>query len=306
MNRGRGFQHGWWLVLITIGVMYLASVPFFFLQEMYDSFLLTACGELVLIIPVVIGVFMLFGEQLPYSIAQGIGFSGFPVKLLPFVILLPFAAQPFAGILLVPVQAILNFLYGGEDYSDVVQSGSVQAFLQSFVLLCIAAPVLEEIICRGILMQLFRRYGTVVMLVYSSLGFAMMHLSLQSLVPLFYIGILLGIIRITSGSIFASMIAHSACNFYSLVLLTAGELPEAAESLIMIAGVTLFPILLWKYLKNCDRLVNWRATLINKYSPSGFSLGLVLVLVLFAIINAGLLISRLISGELFYNMMMQY
>ena len=302
MNKGRGFQRGWWLVLITIGVMYTASVPFFFIQPAEDSFLFAFCGELVLIIPVIVGMFMLFWEQLPQGVAGSVGFCGFPVKLLPFVILLPMAAQPFAGFLLLPVQGLLTFLFGGEDYSDLIQADSAEAFLQSFFLLCIAAPILEEIICRGVLMQLFRRYGTAVMLLYSSLGFALLHLSAQSLIPLFFLGVVLGVIRLTSGSIFASMIAHAACNLYSLTLLGAGALPMPVEWLIVVAGVALFPVLGWFYLKRCDALVDWKSAFTEKYSPVGFSVGFAIVCAVFLLVNVFLLISRFINGTLLYDM----
>lgn len=298
MNKGRGFQRGWWLVLITIGVMYTASVPFFFVEPDADSFLFSLCGELVLIIPVIVGVFMLFWEQLPQGIAGSIGLCGFPVKLLPFVILMPMAAQPFAGTLLTPVQGVLTFLFGGEDYSGLVQSDGAAAFLQNFLLLCAAAPILEEILCRGVLMQLFRRYGTAAMLIYSSLGFAMLHLSAQSIVPLFFLGVVLGVIRITSGSVLASIIAHAACNLYSLILLSIGYMPVPAEWLILIIGAALFPVLSWIYLKRCDALVDWRAQLSDKHSAVGFSAGLAVVCILFLAVNIYLLIERFINGSL--------
>lgn len=301
MNKGRGFQRGWWLVLITIGVMFTAGVPFVFIEPEEGSFLASVCGELVLIIPVIVGLFMLFWEQPQGGVACSIGFRGFPAVLIPFVILIPMAAQSFAGFLLLPVQSLLRFLFGGEDYSGLTDAENIQGFLGSFMLLCVLAPIFEEILCRGVLMQLFKRYGVVSMLIFSSLGFAMLHLSMQSVIPLFFMGLVLGIIRLTSGSIFASMAAHSACNFYALVMLSLGEVPAWADTLIVVASGALFPILVWFYMKKCNEKVDWKRDIWTAHKPTGISVGFAVCAALFFVVNAAMLISRIASGALFYG-----
>lgn len=302
MNKGRGFQRGWWLVLITIGVMYTASVPFIFINPSEDSFLYMLCCEAVLAIPLIVGVFMLFWENDPGGIAAGMGLRGFSGRLLPFILLLPVTAQSFSGFLLMPIQALLTLLFGAQDYGDILETGGIIGFLQNFVVLCVLAPVFEEAICRGVLMQLFKRYGTVVMLVFSSLGFALLHQSAQSLLPVFFLGMVLGLIRITTGSLLAAMAAHSASNLYALILLTAGEM-FGMEWLLMAAGVAGFPVLMWYYMKKCDLYYNWRGDLVKEYKPTGFSIGLVVVVVLFGLFNLWILLQRLFDGVFFYEML---
>ena len=73
MSRGRGFQRGWWLVLITLGVMYTAAVPFMFINAAADSFLYMLCGECVLVIPLIVGVFMLFWENTDKPVSEQMG-----------------------------------------------------------------------------------------------------------------------------------------------------------------------------------------------------------------------------------------
>lgn len=290
MNKGRGFQHGWWLVLITLGVMCTASVPLLFFTPVQDSFVSMLFGEIVLLVPLIVGLFMLSLENLPEGVAGSLGLHRFPKKLLPYLILAAACAQPFAGCLLLPVNGVLNVLFGELDYGDITSIANAADFARNFIVMCVAAPVMEELLCRGVLMQLFRRYGVAVMIVYSSLAFAILHLTAQSFISIFFLGVMLGIIRITSGSIYASIIAHSVVNLYALLISNTGS--GVAVVLAFIAGIILFPIMIYRFICGCDSGVNWRAGLIVKSSPVGFSLGLLLTAVMFIAVNFFAFIER--------------
>ncbi len=307
MNKSRGFQRGWWLVLITLAVMYTASVPFIFIQPPEDSFLYMLSGEAVLIIPVIIGLFMLFWEDMPGGILKGIGVKRFSPKLLPFLLLLPAAAQNFVGTIFMPLQSILTVLFGAQQYDDVVASRGVAAFIQNFIVMCILAPVFEETLCRGILMRLFHRYGLMVQLFFSAFGFALLHQSAQSFLPIFFLGVLLGVIRITTGSLFAAMIAHSASNLYSLLLLMAGMINPVIEWLILVVGVIGFPVLVWFFIKTCENTSNWHPDVPKTTAPVGLSAAMIISIGIFMGLNLMILLSRILTGSLIYelsNMMM--
>lgn len=303
MKKGQGFQRVWWLVLITIGVMAASELPFMFMNQTDSNFLYMLCGEFSLIIPAIVGVYMLSLEQ-SGVVLEGVGLRGFSLKLLPFVILLPVAAQNFSAYIAVPVQGLLTVLFGAQEYDGLV--GGVAEFWQNFVIMCIFAPLLEEFICRGVLMQLLRRYGIASMLIYSSLGFALLHLSAQSIIPIFFLGLLLGTIRITTGSLFASMAAHAASNLYVLILLNAGALNPVFEAVFMIAAAASFPVLLWYFLRNCDKGFAWRKELAPGRLPTGFSVGLVLAIVTFIITNVILLLGRIVNSGILYDIQMMY
>lgn len=303
MKKGQGFQRVWWLVLITIGVIVASELPFMFLNQTDSNFLYMLCGECSLIIPAIVGVYMLSLEQ-SGAVLEGVGLRGFSLKLLPFVILLPVAAQNFSAYIAVPVQGLLMVLFGAQEYDGLV--GGVAEFWQNFMIMCIFAPMLEEFICRGVLMQLLRRYGIASMLIYSSLGFALLHLSAQSIIPIFFLGLLLGIIRITTGSLFASMAAHAVSNLYALILLNAGDLNPVFEAVFVITAAVSFPVLLWYFLRNCDKGFAWRKELAPGRLPTGFSVGLVLAIVTFIITNVILLLGRIVNSGILYDIQMMY
>ena len=85
------------------------------------------------------------------------------------------------------------------------------------------APFFEEIIFRGILLpSLSRDFGIIFGIIVSAFIFALAHLSLGEMPPLFVLGVGLGITRIASGSLLSSVIMHSLWNgltFLNLLLL---------------------------------------------------------------------------------------
>lgn len=298
MNKGRGFQNGWWLVVITIGVMFASGASSIFTNSQSLETLYMILGELVLIVPIIIGFFMINNEKPNDGISEAIGLRSFSPVLLPFILLLPIAAQSFAGFIAMPIQSVLTLLLGTPDYTFI---GGAADFWQNFVILCVLAPIFEELLCRGVLMVLFRRYGTARMLVWSSLAFAMLHLGAESIISLFLLGLLLGVIRITTGSVIAAMAAHSASNLYSLIMLSTPEMSPAMQMIFVLVTAAAFPLLLRLYLRRADSSGVWKNTVYDGNAKTGFSSGLAVMTAIFVIYNLGVFVSRLIGGDIFYD-----
>ncbi len=84
------------------------------------------------------------------------------------------------------------------------------------------APVFEELVFRGILLPvLVSKVGKISGVLLSALIFALAHLSVGELPPLFVLGIGLGLMRLSSGRLFPCALMHSLWNgvtFISLLL----------------------------------------------------------------------------------------
>ena len=145
-----------------------------------------------------------------YSIIQGI--KGW-LTIVPFVLL---------------ISLIMNSLIDNQNGSNplleiVLNNNNYLSFFLLFVTTTILAPLFEEIIFRGILLPtLSKDFGIISGIIVSAFIFALAHLSLGEMPPLFVLGIGLGITRIASGSLFSSVIMHSLWNgltFLNLFLL---------------------------------------------------------------------------------------
>ena len=144
------------------------------------------------------------------AILQGI--KGW-LTIIPFVLL---------------VSLIMNSLIDNQNGSNplleiVLNNNNYLSFILLFVTTTLLAPLFEEIIFRGILLPILSRdFGTILGIIVSAFIFALAHLSLGEMPPLFILGIGLGITRIASGSLFSSVIMHSLWNgltFLNLFLL---------------------------------------------------------------------------------------
>jgi uncharacterized protein len=89
-----------------------------------------------------------------------------------------------------------------------------------FTTAAIAAPLFEEFLFRGFLLPSFTRYipvwGSILL---SALIFAIAHLSLSEILPLFSLGIVLGIVYTRSRNLLAPMLLHSLWNASTLLSL---------------------------------------------------------------------------------------
>ena len=144
------------------------------------------------------------------SILQG--FKGF-LMIIPFVLL---------------VSLIMNLLIDNQNGSNplleiVLNNNNYFAFILLFLTTTFLAPLFEEVIFRGVLLPILsREFGIILGITISAFIFALAHLSISEMLPLFSLGIGLGITRLISGRLSSSVIMHSLWNgmtFLNLFLL---------------------------------------------------------------------------------------
>jgi uncharacterized protein len=129
----------------------------------------------------------------------------------------------------VPVVLIVSLLnqqiWQGQGGSNpllqlALQSQDSLALGIFFFTAAIAAPLFEEFLFRGFLLPSLTRYlpvwGAIVL---SSFLFAAAHLSLSEVIPLFFLGCILGIVYTRSRNLLASMLLHSLWNSGTLLAL---------------------------------------------------------------------------------------
>ncbi len=126
------------------------------------------------------------------------------------------------------ISLIMNSLIENQNGSNplleiVLNNNNYLSFILLLVTTTLLAPLFEEIIFRGILLPtLSREFGVILGIIVSAFIFALAHLSLGEMPPLFVLGIGLGVTRIVSGSLLSSVIMHSLWNgltFLNLFLL---------------------------------------------------------------------------------------
>lgn len=153
-----------------------------------------------------------------------------------------FPAKFFNVLVVVP---ILIFLWGDQNLLDVVNKNvekvipppswfwelfnkvfeSDFGIYGAFLKVAVTAPIVEELIFRGVIMHgLMRNYSKFTAVLISALLFALFHLNPWQFPATFILGLMLGILMVRTHNIFLCILGHSLNN--SLVLFSLTFRPE--------------------------------------------------------------------------------
>lgn len=109
----------------------------------------------------------------------------------------------------------LDFLLPSQDIDEILGSGALRAL--NFAMVGSIAPFAEELFFRGFLMTaLIRLMGVARGILVSAAIFAVVHIDVGAMIPIFVTGALLGWLYIRSGSIWPPTLAHAAQNILAM------------------------------------------------------------------------------------------
>ncbi len=106
--------------------------------------------------------------------------------------------------------------FGFEPIETISFPTTVGELMVYYVVIAFSAGVCEEILFRGALMPSIERQGYLPALVLSAVLFALMHMSLLSLVGTFFLGITIGLVVMKTGSLLAGVLYHILNNFFAV------------------------------------------------------------------------------------------
>lgn len=91
-----------------------------------------------------------------------------------------------------------------------------------FIRVCLVAPIVEEVLIRGfVLDSLMNSYTTIIALVISTILFAILHFNFVQTLSAMICGFILGLIYIMTGSLFCCVLTHSLYNTISYISLAS-------------------------------------------------------------------------------------
>lgn len=125
---------------------------------------------------------------------------------------------------------------GDERIAILVSEASFAHIAMAFLIVCVAAPVVEELLFRGLLLASFQHHGGAFALFVSSVAFGAWHLDVQSLVYYSFAGALLGTLYLRKG-LSAAIAGHAAFN--GTLLLAAVSYAMTPGAVVTRDGLTL-------------------------------------------------------------------
>lgn len=137
-----------------------------------------------------------------------------PVKVAPIVMLMTFMAAFMADALNTLLPEMPQWLI------DSLSTATEGNFWLNFLCVCVMAPILEEWLCRGMVLRGLVRGGSPAWLAItvSAAFFAIIHGNMWQALPAFLLGCLFGYVYYRTGSIKLTMLMHFTNNFISLIL----------------------------------------------------------------------------------------
>lgn len=203
-----------WLVLAYFGIMLFYT----FLDVAVWRKVVPDFSNIINIVTIAIciGVFIVFLKRTTgykVQLLSNISFVGMMLAIgcsFLFFLLLDRGLDPiFEGM----------FPQSEQDYQEMLES-LIKSPLASMIQVCVLAPIIEEILMRGVVLGgLKNSYGTVTALLISATLFALLHFNMVQTLSAFVCGMILGLLYIKTNSVFCCMIAHSGYNLISYVVM---------------------------------------------------------------------------------------
>lgn len=162
--------------------------------------------------------------------------------LAPLMLILVGAVTVFSEIYLI-IQRLVPVPEGFERMLEDLMRITGPADLAATVLIAVlAAPILEEALFRGVLLQgLTRSRGPARAAIWTAVFFSLYHLyNPWQVVPTFFLGLILAWVVLTTRSLFAGILVHAAFNAVSLAVFAAPlseREPTAEQVPWVVAGI---------------------------------------------------------------------
>lgn len=93
----------------------------------------------------------------------------------------------------------------------------------AWITAAVFAPILEELLCRGLIFGVIRnRWGAIPAIVVSAIFFGLIHGEPSAIIVAFVAGLIFGVIYVRTSSIFSTMIIHSINNILAFSIMCFG------------------------------------------------------------------------------------
>ena len=239
-----------WKIFYPIGVYFVVTNVLMVLFEMFvkntnETYMLRQTLASLLAIPVLYQIYHM--DQLYYYPAESRELLLHRLKepgTIKRAIGMALAAI-FASMALNNLIALSGLLQVSDSYQQVAEAFYGGGIFWEVAGTCVAAPILEEILYRGILYQRMKTwYGKVPGILASAFLFGLMHMNLVQFLYAFLLGILLALFLEKAGHLYGAILGHMAANLIAVVRTETGFLHGVEQNRLLFFGSTLLLILL--------------------------------------------------------------
>ncbi len=160
-------------------------------------------SQLILLMPVAFGVFLSKENLIQFA-----GFHKIKTSTVFMIILFTFLSMP-----LITLINAVSMLFVDNAVAAISNEILDAPFFAMLLLMGVLGPFNEELICRGIFYQGYKKSGTAMQaMLLSALLFALMHMNFNQAAYAFVIGVIVVLLIEATGSLWSSVLVHVVIN----------------------------------------------------------------------------------------------
>ncbi len=141
----------------------------------------------------------------------------------------------------------LLMYFGFEPLEIIPPPESIGQLLRYFFVLGISAGICEEVLFRGAIMPSFELQGTPLSaLIFSTFLFALFHVSFTNIISVLFLGLMIGLVVIKTGSLWAGIYYHILNNVIASIYLYLAAnygLPQMLDSYLVLLMIVLLALM---------------------------------------------------------------
>ena len=204
----------WLYIIMQLTLSFLFSfvaMPLIMYSLYYDYSAINACIEMM--ISFISGIILLW--FMSNSFKRGIKDLKFTFK--PKETIDTVSMMYFMNYAIGIIGALLS-KFGLPDTSpDFSLNGSLLYNTFIFISVVVLAPIFEELIFRGMILQTLSKYNKMFAIVVTSLLFGLLHLNMTQAIPAFFMSLILCYMCLKTDSLLVTILAHAGNNFLALM-----------------------------------------------------------------------------------------
>jgi len=236
MNAQPSIRHPttWEANLLAGGTLVMLIISAGILSIFFKLTVVLIVGQLLVIVPALLWITI---RRLPLQAT----FRLYPIsaRTALWSILIGLACWPVVAGMAILLEKPLLLI--GPYPASPLPSGWVESIVYALTYIVIA-PLTEEPIYRGFILQAWLRRGMWVGIVFSGFLFGLLHSQIAPLLPLTLLGIVLGLLAYRSQSVLSSILAHASYNTAASLFVIIPALQETQEVVFITGGFIALPI----------------------------------------------------------------
>lgn len=210
------------LLLVVIGLMFTVGS---IIQAIHFDLGLIITQWVLILLPAL--WYLNRYSPFPAALAR---FKPLPLKYIPIIVLL--AVCTWFTLAFIESLMISGLTQLGFEPLEKIPSPETAARYAVYIFtIAISAGVCEEILFRGAIMPSLEQHGLFPALLFSAMLFALMHMSFLNIFSTFILGLVIGLVVIKTGSLFAGILYHSLNNFIAVSFMYAYGRYDLAETI---------------------------------------------------------------------------